>query len=105
MFELLERGEDLLGGALRTGLQVLHRVERRVVEVLRRPADTVGDDAHVVVTLMGVGERVVHAHVGQAADQDQRRRPQSPQHDLEIRSDETGVAPLDDVELIRLREQ
>ena len=86
---------------MRTGLQVLHRVERRVVQVLRRPADTIGDDADVVVTLVCVGERVVHADVGQAADQDQRRRPQPAQHDLEIRSDETRVAPLDDVELVR----
>ena len=54
---------------------------------------------------MRVGERVVHADVGQTADEDQRRRPQPAQHDLEIRSDETRVAPLDDVKLVRQRPQ
>ena len=69
---------------------------------MRRAADAVGDDPDVEVALVGVGERVVHADVGQSADQDQRRGPQPAQHDLEIGSDETGVAALDDVELVGL---
>ena len=69
--------------------------------VKRRYSGFIGTDfAHVIVALVRVGECVVHAHVGQAADQNQRRRTQPAQHDLEIRSDETRIAPLHDVKLI-----
>lgn len=95
--DLGECGEDLVGGAQRTGLQVLHGVEGRVVPVLRRAADAVGDDPDVVVPLMGVGERVVHAHIGQTTDEDQRVGLQTPQHDVELGADEPGVPPLDEV--------
>ena len=52
---------------------------------------------------MGVGERVVHADIGEATDEDERRRLESAQDDLEFRPDEAGVTPLHDVELVIMR--
>ena len=98
--ELAKGREDFVGGAAGPGLQVLHGIQGRLVPGAAGAADAVGDDPDVEVALMGVGEGVVHADVGQTSDEHQRRGPQTAQHDLELGAEEPGVPTLDDVELV-----
>ena len=81
-------------------LQVGHRLQRVVVRAGRGAADAVGDDAAAVVVLVGVGERVVHADVGQPADEQQRVRAVGLQDELELGGEERRVAALADEVLV-----
>src|SRR5438067_1717915 len=61
-------------------------------------ADAILQHPDVVVALVGVGERVVDADVGQVAGEQERLDPEAPQQDVEVGVDETGVpALLDEV--------
>ncbi len=99
----MRRGvEYLLRRAPRARLQVLHGVERGLVPAAARTADAVLHDPDVVVTLVCVGEGVVHTHVGETADDHEGRDPQAPQYEVELGADEARVTALDDVDLAAL---
>ena len=75
-------------------LEVFHGAERRVMPGPRGPDHAVAHHPHVVVVLMAVREGVVHAHIGQAADEDKGRRVQPLQKYLQIGAEEAGVPAL-----------
>jgi hypothetical protein len=77
-------------------LEVLHGGEGGVVALDGRAEDAVLQHPDVVVPLVGVGEGVVHADVGQPADQQQGLHVEAPQQDLELGAEEARVAPLGD---------
>ncbi len=61
-----------------------------------RPRDAVLDHPAEVVVLMGVDERVVHAHVGVTSDEDQGLGAQALEQDLQLGAEEARVATLAD---------
>ncbi len=102
---LVERGDDLPAHPHRAGLQVLHGQQRGLVGGQRRAAHRVGGDPHHVVVLVCVGEGVVHADVGEAAEEAQRPRPQAAEQDVEVGAEERRVAAIGHVVLVGLRPQ
>ena len=64
--------------------------------LLARAADAVLDHPAEIVRLVRVDEGVVHAHVGQAAAEQQRIGLQAAQQNLEVRAEEGRVPPLPD---------
>ncbi len=69
-------------------LEIFHRLQRGIVGLDIRAADAILDDAAVVIALVAVGEGIVHAHIGEAAHEDQRLGLVAAQQDVEIGADE-----------------
>src|SRR6266540_3598235 len=94
MRQAAQCGQHFLAGPAGSALQVLHGGKGGVVALDGRAKDTVFEHPDVVVPLVSVSEGVVHADVGQSADQQQGMHVEAPQQDLELGAEEARVAPF-----------
>src|SRR6266545_121657 len=94
--QLVECCQHCLAGLAGSVLEVLHGGKRRVVAPDGRAKHAVFEHPDVVVPLVSVSEGVVHADVGQPADQQQGLHVEASQQDLEVGAEEARVAPFGD---------
>src|ERR1700689_3297664 len=95
-----KRLEHLVAAHQAVALQVAHRCQRRLVGGERRPAHAVADHQAAVVVLVGVSERVVHAHVRQRPHQHQPLNAVGFEHQRKLGGKERRVATLADQILV-----